>query len=309
VLQGGAGILQSQAACGFRAFAEKRLFATAPDTTTLGLDARERGSIVHSVLERFWAVVVTQLALKQMSSDERNVLLARSIDNALAKDYVHPESGWPTAYIQAERQRLLNLLSPWLDFEANERAPFTVLSREEELRDVHIGPLHLDIRVDRVDEVYAAGSAEPAGELILDYKTGDARPADWLGPRPDAPQLPLYAVVANKPNLAAVAFASVRPGNLMGMAGYETGQSGILPKPAKLNASSLRAQVEEWRGVLTSLAEDFHAGNASVSPKHYPQTCQYCEQRLLCRLNPSLLDPDALEEIEDDDTLEENDFA
>ena len=76
--------------------------------------------------------------------------------------------------------------------------------------------------------------------------------------------------------------------------------SSDLPKASKLNASSLAAQVDEWREVLTSLADEFHAGNASVSPKHYPQTCEYCQQRLLCRLNPSTLDPDALEEIEDE---------
>jgi hypothetical protein len=95
----------------------------------------------------------------------------------------------------------------------------------------------------------------------------------------------------------------------MALTGYQA-HNGILPKPAPLKADSLDAQVREWRDVLTSLAEDFHAGNASVSPKHYPQTCQYCEQRLLCRLNPSSLDPDVLEEIdEESDTLEENDFA
>ena len=53
VLQGGASILAAQAACGFRAFAEKRLFSSALDIVSLGLDPRERGSLVHAVLERF----------------------------------------------------------------------------------------------------------------------------------------------------------------------------------------------------------------------------------------------------------------
>jgi probable DNA repair protein len=310
VLQGGAGILQSQAACGFRAFAEKRLFSSALNSIELGLDARERGSLVHGVLERFWAVVKTQTELKQMRINERDKLLAQCIDNALTEQYAHPGDGWPTAYLHAERERLLSLLRPWLDYEATRRAPFTVHSREENLNDAIIGPLHLDVRVDRIDLAQSDNDAgHPAGEIILDYKTGPATPRDWLGPRPDAPQLPLYAVVANKPDLAAIAFASIRPGNLMGMAGYETAQSGILPKPSKLNAPGLAIQVDEWRITLTSLAEEFHAGNASVSPKHYPQTCQYCEQRLLCRLNPSSLDPDILEEIDEDDALEENDFA
>jgi ATP-dependent helicase/nuclease subunit B len=312
VLQGGAGILQAQAACGFRAFAEKRLFSSALDPTSLGLDASDRGSLVHAVLENFWGEVKTQAALTALPHEERAAQLNRSIDIALAKDYARPDAGWARAYIDAERQRLLTLLLAWLQFEES-RKPFAVKQREEKLGGVPIGPLRLDIRVDRVD-TNLSDDGEAAGEIILDYKTGAASPKDWLGARPDAPQLPLYAVVANHADLAAVAFASVRPGNLMGLSGYEeagvAGRSGIVPKPARLNAASLAAQVDEWRETLTSLAEDFHAGNASVLPKHYPQTCQYCEQRMLCRLDPSSLEPDILEEIEEEDAFaaEENAF-
>jgi probable DNA repair protein len=310
VLQGGAGILRSQAACAFRAFAENRLFSSALDTASLGLDPSERGSLVHAVLQHFWAEVQTQAALIAMSPAEREAQLTRSIEAALAEDRLRPEPGWPSAYIDTERQRLLTLLGHWLDYEATERSPFAVKSLEEIRSDARIGPLHLDIRVDRVD--LALRDGEPAGEIILDYKTGAATPAAWLGPRPDEPQLPLYAVVSNIPNLAAVAFASVRPGNLMGIAGFEA-HPRILPKPSRMSAASLAAQVEDWRAVLTALAGEFHSGNASVLPKKYPQTCEYCEQRLLCRLVPSDLDPDVLEDIEDAEADvfagQEEDFA
>jgi probable DNA repair protein len=316
VLHGGASILQSQAACGFRAFAEKRLFSSALDTVSLGLDPRERGSLVHAVLESFWAEVETQAALKGLPLDERNALLNRFIDAAFAKDHAHPASGWPRAYLRTERQRLLNLLGLWLDYEAIERAPFTVQSREETLRDVQIGPLRLNIRVDRVDCVHIADNpvsdpedgkqvskqlseGERIGEIILDYKTGPSSPADWLGDRPDAPQLPLYAVVSRAPQLAAVAFASVRPGKDLGLHGYEA-RDGVLPKAAKLKAESLATQVAEWREVLTALAEDFHSGQARVDPKQYPQTCAHCEQRLLCRLDPAALGANSLDEGSDD---------
>jgi len=300
VLQGGAAILQSQAACGFRAFAEKRLFASALDTRELGLDPRERGSLVHDVLERFWAEVETQAALKLLPRTEREILLARSIDDALARHTTATAPTWNRAYIDTERRRLVNLLRPWLDYELT-RPPFAVKSREEQLKDVQIGPLRLNIRVDRVDTSLA--DEKPAGEIILDYKTGPAKPADWLGDRPDAPQLPLYAVVSESPHLAAVAFASVRAGNAMELNGYEA-RKGVLPKSTRLKTGSLQEQVAEWREVLTSLAEDFHAGNARVSPKQYPSTCRYCEQRLLCRLDLTTLEADAIEDLTDDGDTE-----
>jgi ATP-dependent helicase/nuclease subunit B len=319
VLHGGAGILQTQAACGFRAFAEKRLFSAALDARELGLDPRERGNLVHVVLEGFWAEVETQAALARLTTAERDAALARAIDRALTRHTTGAAPGWGRAYLDTERERLLKLLRPWLDYELHQRPPFAIRSREESLEDVRIGPLRLNIRVDRVDTSLLDG--EPAGEIILDYKTGPARPADWLGVRPDAPQLPLYAAVsaqlaatgpptataplaasaqlAATAQLAAVAFASIRPGKDLGLAGYEA-RGGVLPKPAKLKADSLAAQVDAWRTVLTALAEDFHSGQARVSPKQYPTTCRTCQQRLLCRLDPAKLNADALEELDPD---------
>ncbi len=305
VLRGGAGILQSQAACAFRAFAEKRLFSAALDGRELGLDPLERGNLVHTVLERFWAEVETQAALKLMPQVERDAVLSQSIDHALLSHTAAAIPGWEHAYLDTERQRLLKLLRPWLDFELT-RPPFAVESREEILNDVAIGPLRLSIRVDRVDLVYGEAKADqPKGEIILDYKTGAAKPADWLGERPDAPQLPLYAVVrqsqsGKSPTLAGVAFANVRAGSV-GLSGFAA-HGGVLPKASKLKTESLEAQVDEWRTVLTALAEDFHAGDARVAPKQYPTTCRHCDQRLLCRLNPSTLEADSLEDfLEDSD--------
>jgi ATP-dependent helicase/DNAse subunit B len=290
--------LQSQAACAFRAFAEKRLFASVPEAIDLGLDARERGSLVHDVLERFWDQVQTQDALIKMSPIERTSVLSDAIDAALHRPMQNVEPGWPSAYFAGERRRLLKLLGQWLNYELT-RSPFAVSSREETLENVPIGPLHINVRVDRVDTFLENG--EPAGDIILDYKTGSAKSADWSGDRPDAPQLPLYAVVSKSARLAGVAFASIRPGNQMGMEGYQS-QPGVLLKPAKPKAGTLEAQLEQWRQVLVQLAEAYHSGDARVSPKQYPSTCRYCQQRLLCRLDLSTLEPDANE-----DFIDEND--
>ena len=92
VLQGGASILQSQAACGFRAFAEKRLFSTA-----LGLRrARPRSPRARQprplVLEELLGEVENQAALKLMTAAARDALLIRSINAALASHYARPGS-------------------------------------------------------------------------------------------------------------------------------------------------------------------------------------------------------------------------
>jgi hypothetical protein len=169
--------------------------------------------------------------------------------------------------------------------------------------------LRLSLRVDRVDLIEAPDGT-PEGEILIDYKTGLAKPSDWLTDRPDAPQLPLYAVLANSPHLAAVAFALLRPGTEMTLKGFAT-QSSILPSNGRMQAPSLEAQVDEWRGVLTTLATAFYSGEAHVDPKKYPATCTHCAQRILCRLDPTSLneDPDDEETNETRDTGEYRDRA
>ena len=296
VLHGGASVLEKQAACAFRAFAEARLFSAALDTAVLGLNAGERGSIVHRVLQLFWDDVKSHANLRALGTAELDATLDRCIGEALTGATRAVEAGWNAAYIEAERQRLRNLLRPWLDYEAQERSPFVVKALEHEHRDVAIGPLHLTVKVDRVDTWLNVG--EPAGDIILDYKTGIAKPSAWEGERPDAPQLPLYAVVAGSPELAGVAFASVRSGNGREIRGFAA-QQGVLPRGS---TRDLESQVQEWRTTLTSLAEEFHAGRVEVRPKQYPETCKYCQQRLLCRLDISALSAD---EIQEDEGAEE----
>lgn len=296
VLRGGASVLEKQAACAFRAFAEVRLFSSPLDETVLGLDAGERGSIVHLILQLFWSRIRGQSELRMLLDHERDAVLSECIDTAIRDKTRAPQPGWGQAYIEAERQRLRNLLRPWIEYEANERSAFVVKAVEDEHKNVQIGPLHLHVKVDRVDTWLRAG--KPSGDIILDYKTGRANPAEWLGERPDAPQLPLYAVVAESPELSGIAFASVRPGNQREIRGYEA-HRGVLPKTPRDMPVSLAVQVEEWRATLTSLAEDFYAGRTDARPKNYPNTCKYCKQRLLCRLDVMTLNADETEDAED----------
>jgi ATP-dependent helicase/DNAse subunit B len=285
VIRGGARVLELQAACGFRAFAEQRLWATEIESIVPGLDARESGTVVHEALKLFWDGVVTQDALRKMTSEERDGVLDWSIDEALKRTEESSATVWDVAYLQVQRLRLRRLLSGWLELEL-ERAPFTVRLSEKEFKDVQVGPLRLSVRMDRVDEV-------EGGEVLIDYKTGDASPNDWLTERPDAPQLPLYAILSDADRLRGVAFGLVRAGEGRGLKGYAVGEGVLRGKPTNLKeAATFGAQVERWRDVLVALAEEFAAGDARVQPKQYPRTCKYCKQRTLCRLDVSSLEVD-----------------
>jgi ATP-dependent helicase/nuclease subunit B len=294
VIHGGAEILKLQAACGFRAFAERRLWSTELRTTEMGLDAAERGTIVHLVLEEFWNEVKTQSALKTMPRSEREGLLEQCISTALEKSEKLSATPWDAAYLDMQRERLRNLLGPWLELELT-RPPFTVKLSEKQLNDVQIGPLHLNVRVDRID-------IGEHGEIIIDYKTGVANPNEWLSNRPDAPQLPLYAVLSEAVQLEAVAFGQVRAGKDMGLQGFAiSDESGI--RMPRQHPANLEEQVEEWRQVLTSLAEDFYNGDTRVRPKSFPTTCTYCAQRILCRVDAASFE----EGIDDEATEAESD--
>lgn len=291
VIHGGAEILRLQASCGFRAFAEKRLWSTDLRTTEMGLDAAERGTIVHLALEEFWKVVKTQSALKLMPPSEREALLEQCISTALERSEKLSVTPWDAAYLDMQRERLRNLLGPWLELELT-RPPFTVKLSEKELKDVQIGPLRLSVRVDRVD-------IGESGEIIIDYKTGVAKPNEWLSDRPDAPQLPLYAVLSEAVQLEAIAFGQVRAGKDMGLQGFSISEESGIRMPRQRPAN-LAEQVEEWRQVLTSLAEDFYTGDTRVRPKSFPTTCTYCAQRLLCRIDAA-----SFEEAMDDEEATE----
>ncbi|MGD0444228.1 MAG: PD-(D/E)XK nuclease family protein [Edaphobacter sp.] len=289
-IHGGARILELQAACGFRAFAEARLRATELEQIEPGMDARESGTVVHDVLKYFWDAVKTQDELRAMPAEERDELLGWCINEALKRTERASETAWDAAYVEVQRGRLRRLVSWWLELEMDRRIPFEVRLSEKEFKNVQVGPLHLNVRMDRIDEV-------DGGEMLIDYKTGAASPNDWLTERPDAPQLPLYAVLSDAERLKGVAFGLVRAGEGRGLKGYAV-REGLLPgKLAKMKeAASFEGQVERWREILAALAEEFYVGDARVHPKNYPKTCERCAQRVLCRLDAATLEEDEEDE-------------
>ncbi len=294
VVGGGARVLELQSACGFHAFADLRIRAEEPAATALGLHPREAGSRLHEALQTLWHELKDQATLRAMPTPERHATVRRAVQHALRPLAHSPGSdrAWPRAFLPILEDRFITLILQWLELELK-RAPFSTLSQEEG-RQIQVGPLDLRIRPDRVDQV------EGGGLVYIDYKTKYSLSTDdWLGPRPEAPQLPLYTLLARPGEVRGLAFARVRAGKDMGWLSLSD-TPGLFPKNADNTQTDLASEIEGWRDELTRLAQDFANGDASVNPKTYPKTCQYCAHRLLCRLDPAELLAQVTDEEEDE---------
>ena len=130
----------------------------------------------------------------------------------------------------------------WLARE-RERSAFEVAFTEQQ-RKLNIGGLTLNGRIDRMDRL-ADGSF-----ALIDYKTASRVTAnDWMGARPDDPQLPLYAVTAEE-NVTALAFAKVRAGD-MKFSGFSAHEKVVPGVKTALDWPALRAG---WQAELEKLA-------------------------------------------------------
>ncbi len=261
-VRAGVRVLSDQAACPFRAFAHHRLAAAALEAPLPGPDARVRGNLLHALMKQLW---------DELEGSER---LAQDCEPAIerAAAAAVSEERLEEPFAALERARLAKIAREWLEVERG-RDPFSVVATEAP-RMLRAGGLEFTGRIDRMDRLASGGHA------LIDYKTGWTSRRDWLGERPEEPQLPLYAVNAAE-DIAAIAFAKLKAGELR-FSGYAR-EKGLLPGVDLYR--DWDGLVAGWRRELDALGAGFAAGNARVDPKRGLQTCRGCDLQPLCRVH------------------------
>ncbi len=292
--RGGARILELQAKCPFRAFAELRLDARPLEEAAAGIDPRLRGTLLHRTLERVWQELGHHAALVGLGTEGTGALVERCLTEAMQR-HLPEELGERARNLEQEWQRHAALQVLALD---RDRGPFEISAIEEELT-ADLAGLSLRLRVDRVDRV-------EGGLVVLDYKTGNVSTSQWRGTRPDAPQLPLYAVLKGE-EVGGVAFIQV-DAHAAGLRGIAR-EAQLLPGMEPADRFALTDAREKgfswpeiharWHAWLSGLARDFRDGVASVDPK-LPQTCRYCHLETLCRVAPGFDADESDEDVERD---------
>ena len=267
--RGGAKVFQYQAACPFRAFVELRLGAESLEAPSPGLDARQRGTLIHSALEEFWNEIRTHDAL--CSRTDIAEVVRQAVASAVARLEQRLGVPLPERFAAIECRRLEHIITEWLEIEKL-RQPFEVVKPEGE-REAEVGGIHFKVKIDRIDRV------DDGRDVIIDYKTGLQSVANWESERPDEPQLPLYSVVYNERPLAAVLFGQLKTGDLK----FKGVVDGALVIPGA-DADDLAAHIAKWRTVMERLAAEFRAGHAEAGPKEPAKTCRYCSLAGFCRV-------------------------
>lgn len=274
---GGTNLLKLQANCPFSAFTRYRLHARDNDIPDTDFDPLLRGQLIHRILEIFWIKTKTKNRLEKLYKSEQ---LEREIQKCVhqaAQELSENLSEQPE-FIKMEESRSLTLVKEWLISFDMLRDDFTVLKSEEN-KTARIKTLTLNLQIDRIDQT------QNNKQVLIDYKTGEAKTSEWLGERVLSPQLPLYSTHLSP---SAVAFAQIKRGSMRfrGVKDPSFIFPGLKVIPyQKIVESTEWSDLQDfWKEKIETLVDEFLQGFISIDPAQKKTTCQNCNFESFCRI-------------------------
>lgn len=270
VIAGGTALLANQAKCPFKAFAEHRLKAQPNSPTAEGLDSKEKGQLIHKIMELFWGNLKSQQELCRLTTTELDNHIDNSIQQALNPlKEVHPDS-FPLLIQEVEYIRLKRLITAQLEWE-KQRPDFTVAALEQSYT-IRLAGIDFKVRVDRLDQV---GDKK----WVIDYKSTLPLSKPWNEDRPKEPQLLLYALLDEHIN--ALVLMQLKTGKVI-CSGFSEEKYSISGMSSLKKDETWALYRDNWQQQLTYLAEEFQQGHCPPLPQN-KALCQQCDFQSLCR--------------------------
>lgn len=268
---GGTALLANQAKCPFRAFAAHRLCLQKDNELSIGLNPKERGQILHLILEKLWHELQSQQQLLAMPKEALNTLIDEKITEALKPFIALHDTSFPELLQAIEKKRLTQLILACLDFEKTR--PNFQISALEQNAEITLAGLTFRVKLDRMDLL------DSGEKWVIDYKSRLPTQKPWNEDRPEEPQLLLYALLDE--SIHGMMFIELRHGKIE-CAGLTDGETIDGMQKLKEN-EHWSAHQARWHAELTSLAEEFKIGNCAPSPSR-TSICSLCEFKPLCRI-------------------------
>ena len=246
-----------QAACPFRGYAIHRLGSKTIHEPSPGMSKKLQGILVHDVLANLWGKIKSLDNLRSKNLDELTRVISLSIENVFrnTKNLINCEA----PIIDIEKNRIKKLVLNWLEFEKKSEN-FKVIATEKKVRG-KIFNIDISCRLDRLDQL-TDGSFR-----VIDYKTGIFTKGDLEPPRISAPQLYLYCMLVGLDKVKGFSIARIN-----------------------VNTASLVSKIfqddddQVWHKDLESLGQEICDGIATRRPKNSDSTCNFCDQKVFCRV-------------------------
>jgi probable DNA repair protein len=286
-VSGGTGLLRAQALCPAWAFYQYRLKARKLETPHNGLDAMQRGDLIHRVMAAFWAQQ-SSVAWASVQAEVLKTQLDQIATEVIAEFNQEFSQPFSEVFCQLESERLSKLALTWLWEVERERPQAFSVSMIEKKFNAFIEGIQVKLVIDRVDTL-ADGRL-----VVIDYKTGSAPDyKNWASDKITEPQLPIYAAfILQDEDIAAVCFGKLRltDGGFTGVAAEDDIVSGIKAFNHEKNKlfdpqafPDWPLILQHWRRQITQTAQALKAGDAAVVFES-EKDLDYCDVLPLLRL-------------------------
>ncbi|MCL9684674.1 PD-(D/E)XK nuclease family protein [Legionella maioricensis] len=269
-VSGGTALLANQAKCPFKAFAEHRLKAKPSAYTSDGLNNKEKGQIIHKVMELLWQTLQSQEELFNLSPKDLDLLIEKAIHAALSPVKQVQRDSFSNLIEEVEYSRLKRLVLASLEWE-KKRPPFTIAAIEQSYS-INLAGLDFKVRVDRLDQVADK-------KWVIDYKSSLPASKPWNEDRPKEPQLLLYALLDEHINTLLLMQLKTGKITCSGLSEEKLDLSGL---SSLKKGETWEEYRNHWQQQLTLLANEFQQGHSVPNPVN-SIVCQQCDFQNLCR--------------------------